>query len=257
MSSSSKQLLEIPTGHYHRVMKEGNPIRRTWHLLKFKRVIDALPLGPGLSLIDIGCFAGSLLSLASETQFATQLGVDILPEQIDFANQHFGSAHRRFEVIASLGSLARLPGQFDCATAVEVIEHLRSEEIRQLVLGAAKLLKPSAGVLVLSTPNYASTWPLLEVALNHFSDVDYSEQHITKFTWFNLRRKLVDIVPELNRYFTFDLVTTTHLFTPFAAPLLGVERAMRLSIYVPHARWHIPFGNLLLLRLRRTAASFT
>src|SRR4030095_16274105 len=106
MSDSSKELAAIPVRHYHRVMESGNPVRRAWHLLKFRRVLDAFPPGPGLALLDVGCSAESLLSLADETRFSRQLGVDILPEQIQFATEHFGNERRRFKTI---GSLAELP----------------------------------------------------------------------------------------------------------------------------------------------------
>jgi 2-polyprenyl-3-methyl-5-hydroxy-6-metoxy-1,4-benzoquinol methylase len=247
---------EIPVGHYHRVMEEGHPIRRAWHRLKFIRVLEALPKGPRLSLIDIGCSAGSLLSLASEARFSRQLGIDIQPDQIAFANARFGTGYRRFQPVASLKDLRTLPGEFDCATCVEVLEHLTPAEIRELFLGASKLLTPGRGTFVLSTPNYISPWPLLELALRYVSDVDYSEQHITTFNWFNLRAKLVGIVPELTKYFAFDPVTTTHLVSPFAAGLVGVETAIRLGSFVSHARWRMPFGSLILMRLRRNAQPF-
>jgi hypothetical protein len=73
----------IPDGHYDRVLREGNPIRRLWHLSKFERVLDQLPPHPGQSLLDIGCFAGSFLSLADSERFSEQRGVDVLPAQID------------------------------------------------------------------------------------------------------------------------------------------------------------------------------
>lgn len=252
MSGSTKELAEIPVGHYHRVMESGNPIRRAWHLLKFRRVLDAFPPGPGLSLLDIGCFAGSLLSLADETRFTRQLGVDILPEQIAFANEHFGTEHRRFQTIRSLEDLPALPGPFDCASAIELIEHITPVEIHALFQGAATLLVPGTGSFILSTPNYLSTWPLLELGLNRFSDVDYSEQHITRFDRLTVKSRLGRIVPELERWFRWDLVTTTHLLTPFAAAVLGVERACRVGSSVPHSRWFMPFGNLILMRLTRT-----
>jgi 2-polyprenyl-3-methyl-5-hydroxy-6-metoxy-1,4-benzoquinol methylase len=255
-SKGRQALNEIPLGHYHRVMEEGHAIRRAWHLLKFRRVLEALPEGPGGSLIDIGCFAGSLLSLAPEAQFSRQLGVDVLPSQIEFANAHFGNAHRRFQHIASMKELRDLPDVFECATCVEVIEHLRPDEIRDLFLGAAKLLEPGSGKFVLSTPNYTSAWPLLELVLQHFSDVDYSEQHITRLNWFNLRSKLTRIVPELNRYFAFELVTTTHLLSPFVAGLFGVRAAIRLGSFVTPSQWRIPIGNLILVRLGRTGERF-
>jgi 2-polyprenyl-3-methyl-5-hydroxy-6-metoxy-1,4-benzoquinol methylase len=253
VSKASRELSEIPVGHYHQVMERGNPIRRAWHLLKFQRVLDAFPSGPGLSLLDIGCFAGSLLSLADQTRFSRQLGVDILPEQIHFASEHFGTHRRRFQTIRTLDDLPALPGPFDCASAIELIEHITPAEIGTLFRGAARLLAPGRGAFVLSTPNYLSTWPLLELGLNHFSDVDYSEQHITRFNRLTVKSRLARMVPDLERWFRWDLVTTTHLLTPFAAGVFGVERACRLGASVPHSRWFMPFGNLILMRLTRTA----
>ena len=253
MNESTKDLAGIPVGHYHQVMEHGNPIRRAWHLLKFRRVLDAFPHTTGLSLLDVGCFAGSFLSLADETRFSRQLGVDILPEQIHFASEHFGTERRRFESIRSLDDLASLPGPFDCVSAIELIEHITPREIDVLFRNVARLLTPTTGVFVLSTPNYFGTWPLLEFGLNHFSDVDYSEQHITRFNRLTVKSKLRGMVSELERWFRWDLVTTTHLLTPFAAPILGVERACQLGASVPHGRWFMPIGNLILMRLTRTA----
>lgn len=234
-------LEEIPVGHYHRVMESGHPVRRAWHLLKFSRVLDLCD-NPGGALLDVGCFAGSLLSMASEERFHRQLGVDILAEQVAFAQAHFGTPFRRFQHIETLSELGKLEGPFAHATCVEVIEHLRPEEIRELFLGVAKLLEPGVGRFVLSTPNYASTWPLLELALNRLSDVDYSEQHITRFTYFGLEKKLKAVVPELGRLFELELVTTTHLLSPFLA-VFGGERATRIGSFVPHAKWRMPMGT--------------
>lgn len=250
MSTRKRKLTDIPAGHYHDVMERGNPVRRTWHLLKFVRVLEVLPPGPGLSLLDIGSFAGSLLSLASETRFSRQLGVDILPEQIAYANRRFGTAHRSFRHLRSLRELADLGERFDCVTCVEVIEHLSTDDIRSLFEGVAKVLVRGTGVFVLTTPNYSSLWPLLELGLNYMSDVDYSEQHITKFTWFDFRAKLARIVPRLTEDFEIDLMTTTHLLTPFVAGVVGVESALEIASAVPHGRWHVPFGNLILARFR-------
>ncbi|HSP19055.1 MAG TPA: class I SAM-dependent methyltransferase [Myxococcaceae bacterium] len=252
MSQSTKDLAAIPVGHYHQVMERGNPIRRAWHLLKFQRVLDAFPPGPGLSLLDVGCFAGSLLSLADPTRFSRQLGVDILPEQIHFANANFRTPERQFQSIHRLQDLSALPETFDCVSAIELIEHVTPAEIDALFRGAARLLVPGTGAFVLSTPNYLSAWPLLEFGLNHFSDVDYSEQHITRFNRLTVKSKLRHMVPDLERWFRWDLVTTTHLLTPFAAPFLGVERACQLGASVPHSRWFMPFGSLILMRLTRT-----
>lgn len=213
-------------------------------------MLDLCDQGPG-DILDVGCFAGSLLSLASQENFPRQLGVDILPDQIAFAQREFGTPFRAFQTITSLRDLATLGLPFDYASCVEVIEHLKPDEIRTLFLGAAAALKPGTGRFVLSTPNYTSAWPVLEVALNRLSDVDYSEQHITRFNYFGLKSHLERIVPELPRLFTWELVTTTHWVSPFLG-IFGVDAATRAGSAVSHTRWRMPFGSLLLFRLRRT-----
>jgi 2-polyprenyl-3-methyl-5-hydroxy-6-metoxy-1,4-benzoquinol methylase len=236
-------------------MEEGHPVRRAWHILKFRRALDLCDGPPG-ALLDVGCFAGSLLSLATQERFPRQLGVDILPEQVAFAQEHFGTPFRAFKHVPNLEALRTLGQTFDYATCVEVIEHLKPEEIRTLFVEVARVLTPGTGRFVLSTPNYTSTWPVLELLLNRVSDVDYSEQHITKFTYFNLKAKLAEIVPELNRYFTWEVETTTHWVSPFLA-VFGVKAATTAGSTVPHAKWPLPFGNLIVFRLRRTSEPVT
>ena len=239
----------IPVGFYDDVARGGSAIRRAWHLQKFQRVRDCLPRGEGMAVLDVGCFAGTFLSLLDEHWFTRQLGVDILPDQIAYANAHYAGAHRRFEAIHDVSEIHNLNEQFDCVTCIEVIEHLPGDVIARLVENVAQVLKPG-GSFVLSTPNYASTWPLVEVMLNRFSDVSYEEQHITKFNAFNLEKKLASIAPAIADSFTLDFKTTTHLVTPFLAPL-GFNAIMKLSGAVPHKRWQVPFGNLCLASFKR------
>ena len=238
-------LHDIPVGHYQTVMESGHPIRRAWHLQKFSRVLGCLPNQPGQSILDVGCFAGSFLSLLPRERFPQQVGVDILPEQIDYANQRFGTDFRRFQYAPSIKNIGEVDGQFDCVTMVEVIEHLQSAEIPAMIEQITTKLKPG-GRLVMSTPNYTSTWPILEQILNRISDISYAEQHATRFTFFNARRKLEQLAPQLASDYEMTLKTTTHFISPFLA-VFGVDFAGRVSRAVSHQAWKFPFGNLLLL----------
>lgn len=243
----------IPKGYYDSVLRQGNPIRRLWHVSKFERVLDYLPERPDQSILDIGCFAGTFLSLVPEHRFKRQVGVDILPEQIAYANANYGTPFREFKHIASIRDLSTIKEQFDCVTLIEVIEHLQPNEIRTLMDGIVDRLKPG-GKLVLTTPNYASAWPLIEVLLNKVSEVSYEEQHVTKFTYFNMERKLAKIYPDFHLYFNaVDFKTTTHFVTPFLAGL-SFDVARGLSRVVPHQKWTHPFGNLVLMVLTRGPA---
>jgi 2-polyprenyl-3-methyl-5-hydroxy-6-metoxy-1,4-benzoquinol methylase len=239
----------IPDGHYDRVLREGNPIRRLWHLSKFERVLDQLPSRTGQSLLDIGCFAGSFLSLADSERFSEQRGVDVLPAQIDYANTRYGTSYRSFHYLKSITALSNIDAQFDCMTLIEVIEHLSPGEIRVLFSHMARMLKPG-GKLILTTPNYASTWPVLEQILNRIGDVNYEEQHITRLNYFNLETRLAKIYTPLHDQFEIALKTTTHFVTPFLAGL-SFNLAWKLSRLVPSAKWRMPFGNLVLVSLTR------
>ncbi len=236
----------IPIGYYDKVFKEGNPIRRCWHVLKFQRIVDCLSNNKtSKSLLDIGCFSGTFLSLLGKEEFGEQLGVDILEDQISFANEVYGTDFRKFSYITSLKELSNLGRKFDFITLIEVIEHLTSEEIKSLFEEISQLLNPG-GTVVISTPNYTSTWPVLELILNRVSDVSYEEQHLTKFNYFSAISKLKKIYPKLGEHFSLNFKTTTHFISPFLAGI-SFPFAMWIARNISHKVWHAPFGNLLLL----------
>ena len=240
---------QIPVGFYDQVLRSGNPIRRLWHLSKFERVLDYLPKAQQGSLLDIGCFAGSFLSLVPEDRFPRQLGVDILGPQVEYARARYGTAFREFRHVRGIERLQDVTEQFDCVTLIEVIEHLAPDEVRALLAHVSRLLVPG-GRLVVTTPNYASSWPLLESLLERCSEVKYEEQHVTKFTYFDVERKLGRLYPAFASEFGVELKTTSHLLTPFLARA-SFRAAHALSRLVPHRYWRFPFGNLVLLVARR------
>lgn len=238
----------IPNGYYDKILRDGSAIRRLWHVSKFERALDYLPVENGGALLDVGCFAGSFLSMVPRYRFERQVGTDILAGQIAYANDNHGTPFRRFVHVPSIGEIGDVGGPFDWITFIEVIEHLTHDEIRTLFDRFDELLAPG-GHVVLTTPNYASTWPVLERILNRVSDVSYEEQHITRFSYFDFEKKLAEIVPDFSSRYAIEIKTTTHFLTPFLAAG-SYEIARGLSRVVPHRSWRHPFGNLLLSVLR-------
>jgi len=249
MGGSNYDYSGIPIGFYDAVLRGGNPVRRLWHLAKFERVRDCLPAREGGSILDIGCFAGSFLSLVPQSQFGRQLGVDILGSQVEYARARYGTGFREFRHLPDLSGLESVRERFDCITSIELIEHLTAGEVHALLREVARKLLPG-GRLVITTPNYASFWPVLEMLLDRLSEVKYEEQHITRFNYFQIERQLAALYPDFSRQFTVELKTTTHFLTPFLAGL-SFRAARFLSRLVPHQRWRLPFGNLVLLVARR------
>lgn len=245
-SSAAFDYSRIPVGFYDQVLKDGSPIRKAWHAHKFQRILDCLPQGENLSILDIGCFAGSFLAMLEDSKrFSYQVGVDILPEQIQYANANYQTPYRKFLAIPEISLLQKhIETLFDCITLIEVIEHLPATEIPILIDEVARRLKPG-GIFVLSTPNYTSLWPVLEFLLTHFSDVSYEEQHITKFNIFTLENRLATLAPKIKTHFRMRFKTTSHLISPFLAPI-SMKLAQTVSHTIPHNRWRMPFGSLCL-----------
>jgi 2-polyprenyl-3-methyl-5-hydroxy-6-metoxy-1,4-benzoquinol methylase len=240
----------IPVGYYDQMLRQGKSgVRRLWHTLKFERVLDYLPESDGGSLLDVGCFAGSFLSMVPRHRFERQLGIDILPEQIAYATHHYGTPFRSFKVVPGITDLGDLGDPFDAVTLIEVIEHLRHDEIVGLFEQLERVIAPG-GILVITTPNYTSCWPLLEALLNRFGDVSYEEQHITRFKYFSFERTLSSIWPPLLHRYDVEMKTTTHLLSPFLAAA-SYEIARGLARAIPHGHWTSPVGNLILAVLRR------
>lgn len=240
---------QFPPGFYHDVVERGNPVRAAWHLQKFRRVISCLPDRPGQSILDIGCFAGTFLSMLGSTRFSKQVGIDILPAQIDYAMSRFGTDYRQFQKVLSVSAIDFPKGYFDCVTLIEVIEHLEKQEAGIILEKISAVTKPG-GKLILTTPNYASAWPAIELLINRFSDVSYKEQHVTKFNFFTAVKKIATLNPDFPRHFKVDFVTTTHALAPFLA-VFSRRLSDQASAAIDHKYWRFPFGNLILMSFTR------
>jgi 2-polyprenyl-3-methyl-5-hydroxy-6-metoxy-1,4-benzoquinol methylase len=240
---------DIPLGFYDEIAHRRKGIRSFWHNHKFKRVIDNFE-NDKKSILDIGCFSGTFLSMIPQEVFQEQLGVDILKEQIDFAQKNYGKSFRSFKHLENLEDLSLIKDEhFDYVSVIEVIEHLTSEEILSLINMAYQKLK-KGGKLIITTPNYTSFWPVLEFVLNKVSDVKYEEQHISKFNYFKVEEKLNQIIPDFNEKFKCDYKTTTHFITPYIS-IFSYNTATRMSSAIPHKAWTFPFGSLILARFEK------
>lgn len=166
----------IPPGHYDRVFRRRRGIQSKWHHLKFQRVVQLV--ARRRRVLDVGCGPGTLLgTLDAEHE---SVGVDITQPQIAYAREVYGAPNRSFYACA----LQELPEEielFDAVTAVELIEHLPPDLLKDTLNSAVGRLRPG-GRLVLTTPNYHSAWPLVERIVDRVGDVDYYVQHINRFT---------------------------------------------------------------------------
>jgi 2-polyprenyl-3-methyl-5-hydroxy-6-metoxy-1,4-benzoquinol methylase len=167
---------DVETGYYDRVYWKQKGAQSKWHWLKFRYMRDLLPKEG--KLLDIACSAGTFIGTLDEGLDA--VGVDIAASQVAYATEHYGAPRKRYLQMDE-GKLPFDDNTFDAVTVIELVEHLTMDQNRALLAEARRVLKPATGILVLSTPNYHSGWPLLEILVNKLGELSYADQHITKF----------------------------------------------------------------------------
>lgn len=227
---------QVPAGFYDDIHRRRQGVRHCWHDLKFRAV--AARLGNAGRLLDIGCGPGTFIGNYAADRAA--LGIDASASQIAYANRHYGTPSHRFAV-RSAEELIDAGERFDAVTMIELIEHLEAAEAARL-LRQARMLLTEDGTLVVTTPNYGSTWPLIEWGVNRVSPVSYERQHINKYRRARLQAQVAAAG------FRDVRVDTVVGFAPFAA-LFGLAAARALNS-LEASLGHFGGGHLLLATAR-------
>ncbi len=235
---------DIPAGYYYQAMLEGPPVQRFWHRRKFEAVAERVPAGA--SLVDFGCSAGSFLHVLGEVKPRVRaVGVDIGSRQIEFAREHvaprFPDGRISFRLLGDTsGVLPFEEGSVDVVTSIEVVEHLHPAIVHRFFAEARRVLRPS-GRLLVTTPNYRSLWPLIEMAVERMSPVRYAHQHINKFT----PNSLTKVVESAG--FEVTEASTLFVVAPFLA---GASAAAASAVHALESASGLRMGSLLLLEAR-------
>ena len=187
MSPADFDYDSIPIGYYDEVFRREHGMQSKWHHQKFKRVREEFPATG--KHVDVACGPGTFVGTLPPSIIST--GVDISAPQVNYARQHYTSANRSFRTMVA-GALDFPDASTDVVTSIELIEHIDEQEAIRLLRECSRILKPS-GKMVITTPNYAFLWPLIELGLNRLGKVSYAQQHITKYTPAKLRHLLTDV----------------------------------------------------------------
>jgi 2-polyprenyl-3-methyl-5-hydroxy-6-metoxy-1,4-benzoquinol methylase len=194
----------IPVGYYDDVFHRRRGAQAKWHDLKFQFVQSKL--GQADRHLDIGCGPGTFLGCFRRS---AAVGIDISHQQIAYAQENYAADDLDFQTMEP-GHIPFVDQSFDLVTMIEVIEHLSEPDVNQLFQECARVLKPG-GRLLVTTPNYRSFWPALEVVLNVIASVSYEDQHINKYT----KSRLAEQFSRLE--FEHIKVSTFQLAAPFLA----------------------------------------
>ena len=162
----------IKAGYYDKIFLKKRGIQSAWHNIKFnyfKKRIKAKEIH-----LDIGCGPGTFVNILNKKS----IGIDISNNQIIYAKNKFKNKKFKFKQFKKKIPLKK--NSIDTISLIELIEHLNNKDLIFLMKECKRVLKKN-GIIYLSTPNYYSLWPLLEILVNIFSSLNYKHQHINKF----------------------------------------------------------------------------
>lgn len=227
---------DIKIGYYDRIYKKKSGIQSAWHNIKFRYVKNEI--NQRNTHLDIGCGPGTFLSLLKNKKC---YGMDIAKKQIKYAKKKYSSKSKRFEIM-SKNEIPLRSSSLDSISLIEIIEHLNNKDTKLLILEAHRTLKKN-GELIITTPNYLSTWPILELILNNFAKVSYEDQHINKYNIFKIK-KVID-----KKKFKIKSLKTFMLISPFFA-FFSFKLSLNMTM-IDNFLIKIFPGNLLFLKLKK------
>ena len=236
-----KTTLDIPGDYQYRARFFGPPVQRFWHHLKPGYIEKNCPLSPGMRALDIGCGSGVTAFHLAKLGLHVD-AIDANAESIDFAQKNFKLDNLRFHA-SRIDRMDFGPASFDLIYCLEVIEHLSSPEIDVLLSKVFSLLKVN-GYFVLTTPNYAGPWPLIEFFMDLFSRAPQmrNKQHVSMFT----KKKLLAV---LNAWgFSSIKCSRDCGVAPFFA---SINWNLAECIHAIESKLKNPLGNILIAVCRK------
>jgi 2-polyprenyl-3-methyl-5-hydroxy-6-metoxy-1,4-benzoquinol methylase len=107
-----------------------------------------LPSDKQIAILDVGCGNGRLLQFFLKQGHNNLTGVDISPEQVEFAKK----IHPNVILGDALEFLRHHSGEFDLVVGIDIIEHLNKSEVIEFLELTHSALRAD-GRLILQTPN--------------------------------------------------------------------------------------------------------
>ncbi len=221
----------LPPGYYDIAVRNKKGIQVFWHMKKFDTLKDLLGDYKGKRILELGCGPGTFLSML-KPEYSYALGLDIDENQILYANRKYRRKNLDFKLIDITKDLPE--GKFDKVIISEVLEHLPFHA-SQVMLCKVKEILNEGGEVLITTPNYRSLWPIIELGWNMINPVNYAELHINKYSSKKLHKQLSKNGLKVVRSGSFFVLS----------PFLPLPSGAKNSIYKVEKEWLPKMGSLL------------
>jgi len=168
---------------YSEVRPHGAPPSRTQDLLAGgasvprQRFLHLLPTRKDAAILDIGCGYGKFLYFLQHEGYTETRGIDLNPRQLEVART---LGVRNVECREGMEFLGNAAHQFDLISAIDVLEHVRKDQVLEFLDRVHAALRPG-GRFLCQVPNLAAFYKPV-----YFMDFS----HETPFTASSLKQVL-------------------------------------------------------------------
>jgi 2-polyprenyl-3-methyl-5-hydroxy-6-metoxy-1,4-benzoquinol methylase len=237
---------EIPGDYQYKAMYHGPISQRLWHLKKYE-VLNNFIKKSGChykKICDAGCGSGAITGLiAAAYPDSHVFGFDISESSISFAQQQFALQSNVIFKCLDLLQADKLAGMdFDLIYSLEVIEHFNDANVIKYLSSLYAMGHKSAQYL-LTTPDYQSLWPFIEMLMDRFSLApQLSWQHLNRFTKNKLNRLLTSQGFRIIEIFNFCG------FSPFFGHI-----SPRLADLIATWEQQIGYGNIICCHFEKSS----
>lgn len=179
--------VQISGDYQYQALNNGFVVQRFWHQSKMNLIEHFGLPRKNETVLDIGCGSGVLSDFLSK-HAKSVLAVDGNENAIIFAKSKFSRSNLSFSRVL-FHELDYPEGTFDAIYIFEVLEHIYEKQVLELLLKLQVLLKPG-GRIIITTPDFRSFWPILEIILDKLKLVPKlsEEQHVFKINKNKLRK---------------------------------------------------------------------
>lgn len=234
---------KIPGNYQYNAITCGPISQRLWHLSKQDLIETIISNETYSKICDAGCGSGVIANKVNELlPSAAIYAYDIEGDCIEFASEFYKDKTNIIFKKCNLLDINTIEERnFDLIFSMEVVEHLSLDKVNEY-LNCLYELGTNSTKYIITTPDYESFWPLIELMLDGLSLAPKLEgsQHLTKFT----KKKLARIIEEGG--FKVTKIYNFCGLSPFVAHV-----SLSISEYISKFEKKKKWGNLICCEFER------
>lgn len=196
LTPKKKQIVEkelgIPADYQYKALRTSNFLQANWHSNKLVALEYVLNFNKKLRVLDVGSGSGNF-ELIFGKRFKSIDALDYHKEALSFLKSKADELKLKniryiHSDIQSMPASKKI-GTYDLILMVDVIEHIKMKEAKEMIAFYKKILAPNGKICII-TPNYHSLWIYIEEILDKFTIVPHfaGHQHLAQYYPENLQK---------------------------------------------------------------------